>query len=445
MKKGRLDKEKIKKVIKGCVMFHNIINMKEFFWKNEKYVPNGKIEEINFQELIEAEARLERFAPYINKVFCETNEFNGIIESRLVNINKMKVFMESYYKQIIIGDIYCKCDNELPISGSVKARGGIYEVLKYAEDLATKHNLISSQEDYSKIDSKEFKKFYSGYNIIVASTGNLGLSIGIISSKLGFKVDVHMSHDAKAWKKELLKDLGVNVIEHEGDYSKAVELARKQADLSKNAHFIDDENSKDLFLGYGVAALRLEKQLKHNNIIIDEKHPLIVYLPCGVGGAPGGITFGLKSIFGENVHCFWVEPTHAPAMILGLMTGQHENISVKKYGIDGKTDADGLAVGKPSGFVGKLLEKSIAGGYTLEDKELYRLLAIAYNEEHLKLEPSATASFIGPLKLSKENYIKKDVIPTHIVWATGGSMVPKDIWEEYYGKGLDLVKKDEII
>ncbi|WP_010299003.1 D-serine ammonia-lyase [Clostridium senegalense] len=445
MKKGRLDKEKIKKVIKGCVMFHNIINMKEFFWKNEKYVPNGKIEEINFQELIEAEARLERFAPYINKVFCETNEFNGIIESRLVNINKMKVFMESYYKESIIGDIYCKCDNELPISGSVKARGGIYEVLKYAEDLAIKDNLISSQEDYSKIDSKEFKKFYSGYNIIVASTGNLGLSIGIISSKLGFKVDVHMSHDAKAWKKELLKDLGVNVIEHEGDYSKAVELARKQADLSKDAHFIDDENSKDLFLGYGVAALRLEKQLKHNNIIIDKKHPLIVYLPCGVGGAPGGITFGLKSIFGENVHCFWVEPTHAPAMILGLMTGQHENIYVKKYGIDGKTDADGLAVGKPSGFVGKLLEKSIAGGYTLEDKELYRLLAIAYNEEHLKLEPSATASFIGPLKLGKENYIKKDVIPTHIVWATGGSMVPKDIWEEYYAKGLDLVKKDEII
>ncbi|NEU05988.1 MULTISPECIES: D-serine ammonia-lyase [Clostridium] len=445
MKKGRLDKEKIKKVIKNCVIFHNIINMKEFIWKNEKYIPNGKIEEINFQEVIDAESRLERFAPYINKVFCETNESNGIIESRLININKMKVFMENYYNEIVIGDIYCKCDNELPISGSIKARGGIYEVLKYAEYLAIKDNLINVQDDYSKLDSEEFKKFYSGYNIIVASTGNLGLSIGIISSKLGFKVDVHMSYDAKGWKKELLKGLGVNVIEHEGDYSKAIEIARKQANLSKNSYFIDDENSKDLFLGYAVAALRLEKQLKYKNIIIDERHPLLVYLPCGVGGAPGGITFGLKSVFGENVHCFLVEPTHAPAMILGLMTGQHENISVKKYGIDGKTDADGLAVGKPSGFVGKLLEKSIAGGYTLEDKELYKLLAIANNEEHLQLEPSAAASFIGPLKLSKENYIKKDIVPTHIVWATGGAMVPQDIWKKYYEKGLDLLKKDEII
>ncbi|WP_144649743.1 D-serine ammonia-lyase [Bacillus cereus] len=432
-------------------LINKLIATEEVFWVNpnmEKYETAIKDSPLNEENVKDAEERLKRFAPYIAKVFPETKETGGIIESPLVKIPTMKQSLEKNYGKPILGELLLKCDSGLPISGSIKARGGIYEVLKHAEELALQHGMLAENDDYSILDSDTCREFFAKYSIAVGSTGNLGLSIGIMSAKLGFNVTVHMSADAKEWKKDLLRSKGVNVIEYEADYSKAVEEGRQQADAEPSCYFVDDENSHDLFLGYAVAASRLQKQLDELEIVVDEEHPLFVYLPCGVGGGPGGVAFGLKLLYKDNVHCFFAEPTHSPCMLLGLMTGLHDKIAVQDIGIDNVTDADGLAVGRPSGFVGKTMEPFLSGNYTVSDEELYRLLKELADTENTYLEPSALAGMIGPVKVFKEDtYLHKQQLTekmkkgAHIVWGTGGSMVPEDVMNGYYKTGVELTLK----
>src|SRR5699024_7107580 len=80
-----------------------------------------------------------------------------------------------------------------------------------------------------------------------------------------------------------------------------------------------------------------------------------VYLPCGIGGSPSGITFGLKHAFGDHVHCFFAEPTKMPSMLIGLETQQFDQVNAEEFGLGNLTIADGLAVPRTSALVAKLM------------------------------------------------------------------------------------------
>lgn len=419
-----------------------LIELKEVSWFNPSIT---RLEEglsyvgLGSEDIQDASQRLKRFAPYLAKAFPETAKTNGIIESEVVPISEMQSVIEREYDTPIQGRLLLKKDSHLPISGSIKARGGIYEVLTHAEKLAIEAGLLTESDDYSKLLNEEFRDFFKRFSIAVGSTGNLGMSIGIMSAKLGFSVSVHMSADARAWKKNRLRALGVNVIEYAQDYGVAVAQGRKEAENDPTCFFIDDENSQTLFLGYSVAGERLKKQFDEKGIAVDAQHPLFVCLPCGVGGGPGGVAFGLKMAFGDNVHCIFAEPTHSPCMMLGVHTGLHDAISVQDIGIDNITAADGLAVGRASGFVGRAMERLLDGYLTISDERMYRLLGQLNEAENIQLEPSALAGMIGPIVVTKSVEYRArmqfdDTVmgnATHLVWATGGGMVPAEEMDSY--------------
>ncbi|KFI52501.1 D-serine ammonia-lyase [Bifidobacterium biavatii] len=473
----------------------DLIDLKPTAWFNDRLAPTAAALPdvgLTVADVDDAAARLKRFAPLIAELFPETKPTAGTIESPLAAVPDMQRALGERHDQQLPGQLWVKLDSELPVSGSIKARGGIYEVLKHAEDLAVEAGLLprnanveahstthtdahseatrntsstatsavsdlaphpptdrtDTDADYRTLASPEARALFAKHTIAVGSTGNLGLSIGIMAAALGFNATVHMSADARQWKKDKLRSHGVNVVEYESDYSVAVAAGREQAKNDPSVYFVDDENSSTLFLGYAVAARRLAGQLQTFDIPVDQDHPLFVYLPCGVGGGPGGVSFGLKTVFGDAVHCIFVEPTHSPCMFLGEYTGLFSDASVQDFGIDNRTAADGLAVGRASGFVARRMARLLDGFVTVDDDDLFRSVALLDRTSGHDIEPSSAAGFAGPWRvLADRDYRERLHLTdermahaTHVAWITGGSMVPRDDMAGYIARGESLLQ-----
>lgn len=187
-------------------VIREVSEKKETVWVNPRYLPfdmtNAVCSLVVSDAMIDDAAdRLQRFAPFIERCFPETEVTHGLIESPLKAIPDMQKALEKDFACTIPGHLLLKMDSHLAIAGSVKARGGIYEVLKHAEDLALAAGKLKVTDNYAKLADQDMKDFFHQYTVQVGSTGNLGLSIGIMSAALGFKVKVHMSMDARQWKK----------------------------------------------------------------------------------------------------------------------------------------------------------------------------------------------------------------------------------------------------
>ena len=402
-----------------CQLLSSIRDAVPVFWSNPELTDNPRHTDAA-RAMEDAEERLRRFASWIAARFPETAASGGIIESPLTEIPAMGAALSAKWGIPVTGRLLLKRDDSLPVSGSVKARGGIYAVLKHTEELLSEAGLLRRDEDYRKIAEEPARSFLAGKKLAVGSTGNLGLSIGIIGAALGYQTSVYISREARQWKKDLLRAKGVRVVESNEDYEAAVAQGRAESETDPDSYFIDDERSEDLFNGYSTAALRLKEQLAAANVSFDDEHPLCVYLPCGVGGGPGGITLGLKQIYGNAVRCYFAEPVQAPCMLLAMASGKGSAICCADLGLNGVTAADGLAVTRASELVFQRMKHVLDGCLSVKDEELFAYLRLLNGSEGIRIEPSACAGFRGIRE------IETRAVPhaAHLVWSTGGGMVP---------------------
>ncbi len=192
-------KSDYEKIIEEVPILQKVKDTEEVIWLNPDRIPFSKCKgdlELSMEDIDDADARLRRFAPLIARLFPETQTDGGIIESDLTGIPAMQDLMDQKVDGPLPGRLLLKRDDQLPVAGSVKARGGIYEVLKHAEDLALEYHLLHLDDDYTRLADPDARAFFESYTIQVGSTGNLGISIGMMGAALGFHVVVRMSADA---------------------------------------------------------------------------------------------------------------------------------------------------------------------------------------------------------------------------------------------------------
>ena len=131
---------------------------------------------------------------------------------------------------------------------------------------------------------------------------------------------------------------------------------------------------------------------------------------------------------------------------MGMMTHLYDKIAVTDLGIDGKTLADGLAVPRSSKIAGRVMRTLLYGAHTFSDDDIYRYLAMLADTQGIYVEPSAAAGFTAIVPTVNE-FKNKAALKnaTHVVWATGGKLVPDDEMQKYYDKGRELLDEPQQI
>lgn len=79
------------------------------------------------------------------------------------------------------------------------------------------------------------------------------------------------------------------------------------------------------------------------------------------------------------------------------------------------------------------------GSCTVNDHQLYLYLKSLKDHENIFIEPSATSGFQGLKYIHDLNYDSENA--THLVWSTGGNMVPENEQKIYYQEAVDIEKR----
>lgn len=227
-------------------------------------------------------------------------------------------------------------------------------------------------------------KITEGDTLCEATSGNMGISLAMLSANMGFKCRIVMPSNMSVERKQMLKYFGAELIEvEEGDFDAAIALRDQLCEENNWVNFNQFHNPLNIDAHYYNTGPEIYKNLPY------DIEPEAFVLGTGTGGTLMGAGKFLKEVY-PNIKIIAVEPLESPVMS-GGKAGLH--------GIQGIGDGSKFLVDLD--FVDEIITIS-----TEESKTIAKQLAKQYG---LFVGFSAAANYLAStMWLSK--YDAKNVV-----------------------------------
>ncbi|WP_323779157.1 threonine ammonia-lyase IlvA [Leisingera sp.] len=212
---------------------------------------------------------------------------------------------------------------------------------------------------------------------VCASAGNHAQGVAFMCRHMGKRGVIFMPVTTPQQKIQKTRMFGGDNIEIHlvGDYFDICLAAAQEWCAKEGGHFLSPFDDADVIEGQASIAVEIEAQL--------EKAPDHVLLP--VGG--GGMSAGVSSWFGEEVHSLFVEPDGGACLRAGLVAGK----PVALDHVD--TFVDGAAVGRIGALPFEILKGvPLPDVLTISEDRICATIIEMLNVEGIVLEPAGALS-----------------------------------------------------
>jgi len=251
-------------------------------------------------------------------------------------------------------NVYLKLEN-IQVTGSFKVRGAC--------------NAVKS------LSREELER-----GIITASSGNHGIGLAYISSKLGVKSIIVMPKNTSKWKIELCKAFGGEVVLAGDNYDEAEEYCFK----------IARENDLTYISSYADLKVIAGQATIAHEIFMDNPDINTILVPIGGGGLISGVAFYAKTV-NPKVKIIGVQTDKARTM--------YESFKAKRV-VEVPYEpclAEALA-GKISELTLKFTLKYVDDIILVEDEKLMEAVLWTLKNEHQVVEPSGVVGIAAILQ-----------------------------------------------
>ena len=284
--------------------------------------------------------------------------------------------------------IYLKLENMQPI-GSFKIRGAAYRI--------------------SKLSSTERRR-----GVIAASAGNHAQGVAWGARLYGVSALIVMPKTASLMKVQNTQSLGAEVRLEGETYDEAYAAALKIAKKTGRVYIHAFEDSA-VIAGQGTVGLEILEQLPDVNVVVSS---------IGGGGLLAGTGIAIRAPQ-PNVRLVGCQAEGAPAMTNALRSGR----SAKKASTV-STFADGIAVGKASDPMRRLLASVVSDTHLADDEEIAEAVLMLMEKAKIVAEGA------GALPVAILEKIKKSIRGKKVVLVIGGGNIDFNLLSRIIDQGM---------